>query len=282
MTQGNGPAAPRFWWTHQVKKPFFGRFMKQWRWPEGVSREGWERITIASASHSDLAAIVKRAPDARGVVVCGHPMGLAAKGFWLRNGHADALLAAGYHVLAYDFNGFGESPSTNFDYPLDALAAGHWARKNFPGLPVHALGASFGANNTLSAIGDPAFPYDSVVAEGCAPSLPQFWRKYRVAHAVLQLSRVIAPAGERKIRPIAYMPKAKPGVPVMLIHSRADTWTPVEFGDELEAAAAPTTPLTRLVLERAEHTHAMRDEPARYLPAVLEFFEDTHKRLGRS
>ncbi len=271
--RAGGPAASRFFWTHQLKKPFFGRFMKAWRWPADVARDGWEAVRIASGSHSDLAAVVRTTDLApRGVVVCAHPMGLAAKGFWLRHGHAQALLEAGYHVVAFDFNGFGESPSTNFDYPLDAVAAGQWARARFPGLPVHALCASFGAINTLSAISHPAFPYDSVVAEGCPPTLPQFWKAYPFAHAVLQLSRWIAPEGERKIRPIAHLPLAKAGVPLLLIHSRGDRWTPVAFGDELEAAAPRTTPLQRLVLERADHTHGMRDEPGRYLPAVLDFF----------
>ncbi len=272
--RGSGPAATRWFWHHQLKKPFFGRFMKTWRWPADVARDGWERVAIDSPSGSRLAAVLKPAPGARGVVVCAHPMGLAAKGFWLRHGHADALLAAGYHVLAFDFNGFGESPSTSFGYPQDALAAGHWARARFPGLPVHALAASFGAINTLNAIGDAAFPYDRVVAEGCSPSLPQFWKAYPFAHAVLQAMRLAAPAAERRLRPVAQLAHAKPGVPVLLIHSKADRWTPVAFGDELQAAAPATTPLTRLVLDRAEHTHGMRDEPGRYLPAVLAFLDE--------
>lgn len=277
--RGSGPAAPRWFWHHQLKKPFFGRFMKPWRWPAGVPAQGWERQVIASGSGSPLAALLKLAPQGRGVVVCAHPMGFAAKGFWLRHGHAQALLAAGYHVLAFDFNGFGESPSTNFAYPLDVMAAGQWARARFPGLPVHALGASFGAMNTLSAIDEPAIPFDSVVAEACAPSLAQFWQAYPFAHAVLQVSRVFAPASERRIRPVAHLANARAGVPVLLIHSRADRWTPVAYGDELERAAAATTPLKRLVLQRADHTHGLRDERERYLPAVLDFLQETQERL---
>ncbi|AEG91998.1 alpha/beta hydrolase [Ramlibacter tataouinensis] len=276
--QPNGPAAPRWFWHHQLKRPFFGRFMKAWRWPADVPQDGWERVRIASPSHCSLAAVLKPAPQARGVVVCAHPMGLAAKGFWLRYGHAQALHGAGYHVLAFDFNGFGESPSTNFGYPQDVMAAGQWARQRFPGLPVHALAASFGAMNTLDAIDDPRFPFDSVVAEGCAPSLAQFWKAYPFAHAVLQLARRIAPASERRLRPSAHLPQAKPGVPLLLIHSRADRWTPVAFGDELERAASPATPLKRLVLARADHTHGLRDEPERWLPAVLAFLEETQER----
>lgn len=276
---GGGPAASRWFWHHQLKKPFFGRFMKPWRWPADVPTTGWEPLAITNGSGSPLAALLRLAPQARGVVVCAHPMGLASKGFWLRYGHAQALLDAGYHVLAFDFNGFGESPSTNFDYPGDVMAAGRWARQRFAGFPVHVLCASFGAINTLSAIDDPAFPFDSVAAEGCPPSLPQFWKVYPFAHAVLQLARFLAPAGERRLRPVAHLPQAKPGVPLLLIHSHGDSWTPVAFGDELERAVPVTTHLTRVVLDKAEHTHGMRDEPQRYLRAVLEFFEESQERL---
>lgn len=269
----SGPAAPRWFVHHQLKRPFFGRFMKPWRWPADVPQAGWERVAIDSPSQSRLAAVLHLAPQARGVVVCAHPMGLAAKGFFLRYGHAQALLDAGWHVLAFDFNGFGESPSTNFDYPGDAVAAGQWARRRFPGLPVHALCASFGALNTLSAISRADFPYDSVVAEGVSPTLPQFWKAYPAAYAFLQFSRLFGGA-ERRIRPVEHLPRARPGLPVMLIHSRGDRWTPPAFGDELERAAAPGTPLRRLVLERADHTHGLRDEPQRWLPAVLGFLDE--------
>ncbi len=269
-----GHSGARWWWHRQLKKPFFGRFMQPWRWPQGVAQEGWNRLTIESSSGSRLAAVLCETDRAepRGVVVCAHPMGLAAKGFWLRNGHADALLAAGFHVLAYDFNGFGESPSTNFDWPADALAAGSCARARYPALPVHALTASFGAMQTLNAVAAGSrFPYASVVAEGCPPSLPEFWKAFPLAHVMLQLSRLVAPAVERRLRPTAALCALPAGVRVLLVHSRADRWTPVTHGDELAAAAPVGAVVERLVLERAEHTHGMRDEPEVYWPAVLRF-----------
>jgi pimeloyl-ACP methyl ester carboxylesterase len=198
-------------------------------------------------------------------------MGVSAKGFWLRWGHAQAMLDAGYHVLLYDFNGFGESPSTSFEYPLDALAAGWWAREHFPELPIHALCVSFGAIHTLCALSHLDFPYDSVVAEGCPPSLPQFWKSYPAAYIALQAMRLFSPSSERRLRPVLHLQSAPCGLPLLLIHSRADPWTPVAFGDELEQAAFRTS-LRRLVLDRAAHTHALRDERHVYLPAVLEFF----------
>ena len=262
------------WWAHaQLKKPLFDRFMRPWRWPQGVAPEGWQRACIASPSHASLAAVVKQTgvEPARGVVVCAHPMGLAAKGFWLRNGHADALLAEGFHVVAFDFNGFGESASTNFDYTADVVAAGRWAAARFPGLPVHALAASFGAMNTISAMGLPGFPFQRVVAEGCANSLPAFWKAYPFAYAMLEATRRLAPGTERALRPELQVRRMPAQCRLLLIHSRADRWTPVEHGDRIAAAAPVGAHVERLVLDRAEHTHGMRDERDAYWPAVCRF-----------
>ena len=267
------PSPARWWWHRQLKKPFFGRFKQPWRWPAGVDAEGWSRVSIASGSHSTLSAIVRETTRQRplGVVVCAHPMGLAAKGFWLRNGHADVLLDAGFHVLAFDFNGFGESPSTNFDWPADAIAAGRFARASFPGLPVHALAASFGAMHVLNATPHPAFPYDRIVAEGVAPSLADFWKAYPVAHAVLAVSTALAPRVERALRPEAALAAAHRPTRLLLIHSRGDDWTPVAHGERLQAVSKG--PVSRLVLEWAEHTHGLRDEPFRWRHAVLGFLQ---------
>jgi uncharacterized protein len=262
----------RWWGYKQLKRPFFGRFMKPWRWPQGVPMDGWQSVRIASDSHAPLAAVHRNTSHpAQGVVVLAHPMGLACKGFWLRGGHADRLLAAGFHVLAFDFNGFGESPSTNFDWPADVIAAGQFARRHWPGLPVHAVAASFGAMRTLDAIDRPNFPFDRVVAEGCAPSLPQFWRHYPMAYAVLQTCRPLMPGLEEMLRPTAHVAAMKLSTRLLLIHSQADTWTPVAHGEALAAAAPQGAHVQRLVLQSAEHTHGLRDEPDVYWPAVHAF-----------
>jgi len=267
---GDRPA--RWWWHRQLKRPFFGRFMKPWRWPAGVDEHGWQRVAIHSGSHATLAALLHECDVApRSVVVCAHPMGLAAKGFWLRHGHAQALLAEGFHVLAFDFNGFGESPSTNFDWPADLLAAGRWARARFPGLPVHAVTASFGAMHALNALTDADYPFARVVAEGVPPTLPDFWRAYPFAHAVLQVSRVFMPSAEQRLRPQRAIAALKPTVRLLMVHSAADRWTPVWHGDRIAAAAPPGARLERLLLTKADHTHGMRDERDVYWPAVSRF-----------
>lgn len=272
--------ASRWWWHRQWKKPFFGRFMKPWRWPSGVTRDRWTSVAIDGPSGGALAAVFATTTAMpRAVVVCAHPMGLAAKGFWLKHGHAQALLDAGFHVVAFDFNGFGESPSTGFDYPGESVAVGRWAHARFPGLPVYALGASFGAMHTLNAIGDDDFPYTRVAAEACAPSLAHFWKHMPLASLVLKVSTPILPHVERRLRPTHALASMRRDVRVLLIHSRADAWTPVAHGDALAAAVPRDVPIERLTLAHAGHTLGMRDERETYWPAVLAFFSSTEPAL---
>lgn len=83
------------------KKPFFGRFVRPWRWPENVEQSQWQRLTVDSLSGARISALLAAAhtAEAKGAVLLAHPMGVAAKGFWIKYGHAELLRQAGYHVI---------------------------------------------------------------------------------------------------------------------------------------------------------------------------------------
>jgi alpha-beta hydrolase superfamily lysophospholipase len=256
-----------------LKKPFFGRYQRPWRWPEGAAQASYERAETTSNNGARLSLLVRTRPAARGVVLFAHPMGAAAKGFFIREGHADAFFGAGYSSVFFDFNGFGESASTTFDYPADLLAAARFARERFPGLPLAVIGASFGAMRAIEAGAQSHGLFDVMVAEAAAYSLPAFWRRYPLPHAVLTVLRWVSPESERRLRPEAMIRAFPPGKSVLLIHSHADTLTPPGHGEILAQAAPPHVHVERLVLERAGHTYGLRDEREPYLRTVLDFLE---------
>jgi uncharacterized protein len=269
----NPPPWQRFAYR-MMKKPFFGRFEKPWRWPSGAAEGAYERAEVPGQSGTMLKVLVRRAEGVpKGVLVLAHPMGTAAKGFFIKWGHADAFTRAGYHCVLFDFNGFGESESTSFDYPDDLTAVARWTARQFPDLPLAAVGASFGAMRSLEAAAAPDCPFNVIVAESAAPSLEEFWKVYPAPYAILRVIKLFAPAGERRLRPEALLPTYPPGRRVLLIHSQADVYTPPSHGDALMAAAPPHVTIERLVLDRSEHTHAFRDERERYLASVLPFLE---------
>ncbi|WP_071872202.1 alpha/beta hydrolase family protein [Atopomonas hussainii] len=265
------------------KKPFFGRFMKPWRWPEGVEQSQWQRLAVASRSGATLSALVAESSSpepAKGAVLMAHPMGVAAKGFWLKYGHAELLRQAGYHVMLFDLNGFGESTSTTMDYPLDVLAAGQALQARYPDLPIAVVGASMGAAMTTCALAEPGHPFQAVVLEAAFPTLLHFWSRYPVPKLGIQLSKLVYPAGERRMRPVHAASRLVGQPPVLMIYGEADQFTPVRDGQLLHQALSASTAVQFWQVPNAEHTHAYAAEPEEYAARVLNFLAE-HLRERR-
>jgi pimeloyl-ACP methyl ester carboxylesterase len=266
--------------TRLLKKPFFGRYQKPWRWPEGVRREGWERVEIASESGARLVGLLGAAEvnPVRGAVLLAHPIGLPAKGFWLKQGLADVLRAAGYHVLAFDFNGFGESESGGFDFPADAIAAGTWLRERFPPLPRFALGASFGAGWTLCAMARAPGLFHATVLEAVFPTLPYYWKRYPLPFLVLRATQLVYPAGERMLRPIAAAAELRGRPDLLLIFGEDDAVTPPEVAHEFERVLKGNANVELWLVPGAGHVLAYATAPDEYRSRVLRFFDASRSR----
>jgi alpha-beta hydrolase superfamily lysophospholipase len=258
------------------KKPFFGRFMRPWRWPENVDQSQWRRLHVESGSGARLSALLgpAHATEAKGAVLMSHPMGASAKGFWMKYGHAEMLRHAGYHVMVFDLNGFGESTSTTMDFPLDILAAGQALQALYPGLPVAVLGASMGAAMSVCAMAHPDHPFKAAVLESAFPTLLHFWSRYPIPRLGIQLSQIVYPAGERRLRPIhaAEILAGRPAV--LMIYGDADEYTPVEDGELLWQVLRRKTQTEFWQVPGAKHTHAYAAQPEEYARKVIRFLDE--------
>jgi pimeloyl-ACP methyl ester carboxylesterase len=198
-------------------------------------------------------------------------MGKAAKGFWLRHGHADLLREAGFHVLAFDANGFGESEPASFDYPADIHAAGLWVQERYTSLPVGLVGASFGAGWGLCAMARAGSPFRAAVLEAAFTSLLEFWRHYPAAYAFLKTWQLLFPALERGLRPELEAANVVGSPRVLLVYGDADRYTPPAFGERLQRALANRAQAELCVLPGVDHTYAYRDARAAYTARVVPF-----------
>lgn len=271
------PSAKVVSFAHRLlRKPFFGRFEVPWRMPEGEKEGRWQRVSIPSPTGAHLAGLVAEAEgDPAGTLVLAHPMGKAAKGFWLRYGHAALFRRAGFHVLAFDFNGFGESGAVSFDYPSDALAAGKFAQARYPALPVGLVGASFGAGWGMCSMAREGSPYRAAVLEGVFPSLPDFWRHYPVAYACLRAAQFVWPTMERNLRPESDAARIVGNPDVLLIHGDADPFTPPAHGERVLRAMAGRANAELWVLPNVEHTFAYRDQREAYAGRIVPFLRNS-------
>lgn len=253
-----------------LRKPFFGRFEVPWSWPQNAVAEAWERVRFKSGSGAALAGLWGPADGAAtGSLVLAHPMGKAAKGFWLRYGHADLFRRSGFNVLAFDANGFGESEAASFDYPADILAAGLYAQARQSDLPVGLVGASFGAGWGLCSMAREGSPYRTAVLEAAFPTLPDFWRHYPVAYALLKASQVLWPSLERDLRPERDAGRVLGKPSVLLLYGDRDRYTPPEHGTRLRRAFGSAAAVEMHVLPGVDHTFAYRDASERYVEHVI-------------
>ena len=260
-----------------LRKPFFGRFEVPWTWPADAVPEHWERVHFASGNGARLAGLWGAAHgNAVATLVLAHPMGKAAKGFWLRYGHADLFRASGFNVLAFDANGFGESEPASFDYPADFLAAGLWAQGRTPSLPVGLVGASFGAGWGLCSMARESSPYRAAVLEGVFPTLPEFWRHYPFAYATLRASQFVWPAMERGLRPEREAARVVGRPSVLLVYGDQDRYTPPAHGERfLRAFRESAARAEMMVLPGVDHTYAYRDAAEAYAARVLPFLRES-------
>jgi alpha-beta hydrolase superfamily lysophospholipase len=255
-----------------LRKPFFGRFEVPWEWPSNADQAKWERVAFGSSNGARLAGLWGPAEgEAQATLVLAHPMGKAAKGFWLRYGHADLFRKAGFNVLAFDANGFGESEAASFDYPADILTAGLWAQDRQPALPVGLVGASFGAGWGLCSMARPGSPYSVAVLEAAFPTLPDFWRHYPMAYATLRVSQVVWPSIERNLRPEREAARVLGTPSVLLVYGDADKYTPPEHGERLMRAFGEAAKTEMCVFPGVGHTYAYRDAAETYAARVVPF-----------
>jgi uncharacterized protein len=262
-----------------LRKPFFGRFEVPWVWPEGEEQQSWERVSFRNPSGASLAGLWGSARgEAIGTLVLAHPMGKAAKGFWLKQGHASLFRRFAFNVLAFDANGFGESAAASFDYPADILSAGLWAQARTPDLNVGLVGASFGAGWGLCAMAREGSPFRLALLEAAFPTLPEFWKHYPVAHAALKASQIVWPMIERRLRPEGEAPKVIGHPSVLLIYGDRDKFTPPEHGHRLMRAFGSAAEVRISVLPGVDHTFAYRDAAEAYRGQAIPFLS----RLRRS
>jgi hypothetical protein len=168
--------------------------------------------------------------------------------------YAPLFWERGCNLLAYDARGHGESSEAFHTYgyheKLDALAAYHWLLEHTglePG-QVGLAGVSYGAGTSLQAaplLPDAAFiiadsPYKSLEAIVAKQAIDQFgsWTKpfVPVAFAIAGMRAdfdVYAVSPEEAV--------ANTAVPILLIHSRTDAYTPYTHSEAIYANSNPAT-----------------------------------------
>jgi pimeloyl-ACP methyl ester carboxylesterase len=231
--------------------------MIKWENPlSPADRTKWASFTVQSESGATIKGLCMTAlTPGRGTIVLGHPMGKDAKGYFLKNDYGYLYHRCGLNVIAFDFNGFGESTMGNFSYFEDINAVGRFAVEKYPAIPLFYHGISMGGQWSTVAFTE-NHPYDFALLESIPTTLEEFWTRYPWPYRVLKLLYLLMPAYAKKVRMIDRISELKRIRALLLIYSETDHYTPVSMGERFKSKSNVPTELW--TVRNAEHAKIIR------------------------
>jgi len=265
------------YWKY-LKKPFFRRFRVNWQWNESYGDISlWEKVEFQSKSGALLRGIYGASLNkkVKGNIVCAHPMVISAKGFLIKNGHAEMFRKNGFNVLLFDINGFGESEDGDYNLPEDMFAAGKFMNEFSPGFKTGFYGVSFGGAMGVCGCAKDGQPYESAVFESAFTTLEEFWGRWLITKYWVKLGYVLFPKAMSEMRPIDKIKKINSLKKILWIAGDSDKLIPVEMGNRFKEASP--VPSEYWIVPGAGHTLCYNAAPKEFETRVVKFFTDTLK-----
>ncbi|NJP04752.1 MAG: alpha/beta hydrolase [Chloroflexaceae bacterium] len=252
-------------------------------WELGVP---FEEVELTTPDQLNLSAWWLPHPEAQSVVIGCHSH-VGAKPDLL--GIGTNLWRAGHHVLLFDFRGRGRSdpwPNTLASMEVsDLLTAVNYASERAPNATIGVIGFSMGAAVAILAAAQEA-RIAAVVADSSFTSATdvithKMRRVLPVATEPLMALTGVLVAHRHgyhlsRVRPIDMVAHLAPR-PLFVIHSTADSTTPVEHAHQLYAAAGE--PRYLWLHEGSEHCGAYFADRCVYVDRVSDFFDQYLKSI---
>ncbi len=219
------------------------------------------RLSVAAATSAQAAP--------KGIVLLCHPFFKYGMGYFWRNGYHEWLTAAGYHVVAFDFKGFGHSTLSGISFADDVTAIATWARQRYPALPLHLFGASFGAYHAIHCLAKHGEKFASAVFDSVPARITDFFNR-GVSGAVMRYisaSRWSRITGTNSI--LESLPAAG-GMPCLFIYGRLDRY--ISSG-EIASIARICRSATVRMFEECGHLEIRKIHRADYANTILRFID---------
>ena len=157
----------------------------------------------------------------KGVVILCHPFMKYGMHYFIKNQLDIKLAALGFHVVLFNFKGFGQSKINGHAFYDDILSIGRFTQCQFPNIPIHVLGTSFGGFHLAHALGEDNSLFKSVVLDSVPCSVTVFFKKGLQAKAMKWLSNSkLAPT--TGTQPIKYPLNRTFHVPIAFLYGVED------------------------------------------------------------
>ncbi|MGY2375331.1 alpha/beta hydrolase [Pseudomonas sp. SDO524_S393] len=246
--------------------------------------QGWKREVPARATGfvevardgSRLEGTTQRTDvmQPRGVVILCHPFLKYGMHYFFENRFDQVILEQGYHVVTFNFKGFGGSTIGGRAFAEDVLAIARKVSRDNPGLPIHLMGWSFGGYHVAHALAQDATPFTCAVLDSVPVSMRSYFTRgpLRWVMRWLSASRLAVPTGtcaiDHSLQGVRHLP-------IAYLYGRND-----RFIDE-----AGVTQLRRCCealhvvgFDGCNHLENHKKHRDRYFEEIFEFFSRAETR----
>ncbi len=230
---------------------------------------GWFKYYINSGSREICTLQIFQEQESKGIIILAHPYLSVAKKFFLIRGHAKMYYDAGYDVIIFDFNGFGESPFVDFNYAFDLSVVASHIKNRYPAKRISGHGVSFGASHTISYSTQPDNVFDKIIIENCLDSNLSYYRKRNLKlHWTMLLLMKIFPTVNRNHNYVESISKLKNISKALFIYNAEDDLTTIEMGEKLLNAC---NICSEIIVFKGQHLNAFQDNQFVYTNKVTTF-----------
>jgi alpha-beta hydrolase superfamily lysophospholipase len=247
-------------------RPLFG-----WRSDKVRDARDLQHFEHVGGDGSCLAGALCESGQAqvKAVVILCHPFLKFGMSYFFKNNYHEWLSQAGYHVVGFNFKGFGRSTVEGMSFSEDVISMAQWSRQRYPDLPVHLLGISFGAFHGIHAIASGRAVFDSALFDSVPATLTHFFGKGLVGAVMRSMSksRWADVTGTKAIFRSLPLPAA---LPRLFLFGDQDAYiTQDELGKVRRSCGADNVRMYR----DCGHLGIRKAFPAEYIAAVTQFFD---------
>ncbi|NIE75728.1 alpha/beta fold hydrolase [Pantoea sp. Ap-967] len=249
--------------------------------------QGWKREvpgraagfveTAIDGSKLEGAVLLSNTAKAKGVVLLCHPFLKYGMHYFFENSLDQSFLDQGYHVVTFNFKGFGRSTIGGHAFADDVLAIARKIAREYPDLPIHLVGCSFGGYHLSHALARDASHFTSAVLDSVPVSVRSYFTRgpLRLAMRWISSSRLAVPTGTCAID---HSLKDVNHLPIAYFYGLNDRFIP---DSSVQKLSVDCKSLHMVSFEQCRHLENHKKHRDRYFQEIFAFFAhaESQKRL---
>lgn len=250
-------------------KSIFFKKAKEYIPPQAMDYK-WVSVPILSDGGHLSTRYWKQEDDNYPMVLLIHPYHKDAKDYFLHSGHPELYYESGYHVVIFDFNGFGESDDLHFEFEKDIIRVASHYKALWDVSEVYGHGISFGAAMLIKALAIP-HPLDKAIIENCLDATPNYFKKRSIPLFIFMKTLFFAFPSWRKSNTYTHIISSiKKPDSLCLIYSEKDKLTTPKMGEML--ASKSNIPVQYHLL-KGNHMESIKKDDIKYRAAIFEYLK---------